>query len=233
MKTYIWASPMRLFHWFLFVSIVCAYIVAEDELLNIHAAFGYSALILIMYRIIYGFTGPAYSRFKDFPVKFSTLKTYLGNMKASKQNYPGHNPASAVIMLAILADIFFTGVSGMLAFGAQGHGLLKAWIQPGNEDFFKEIHELFAILLVILVLIHLAGLALDFYQNRKAGTLKSIFTGFKTIEGESIKESRGQNILLALTVVIVVTVFAYTAKLNTQAEPKEHQEHQEEFEDED
>ena len=222
MKTYIWASPMRLFHWFLFVSIVCAYIVAEDELLNIHAAFGYSALILLMYRIIYGFTGPAYSRFKDFPVKLSTLKTYLGNMKAGKQNYPGHNPVSAVIMLAILADIFFTGVSGMLVFGAKGYGLFKGLIQPANKEFFKEIHELFAILLVVLVLIHLAGLALDFYQNRKAGTLKSIFTGFKNMEGESIKESKAHNAFLALIMVAVIAIFAYSTKLNySQGETKE------------
>lgn len=219
---------MRLFHWFLFVSIVCAYIVAEDELLNIHAAFGYSALILIMYRIIYGFTGPMYSRFKDFPVKLSTLKTYLSNMKAGKQNYPGHNPLSAVIMLAILADIFFTGVSGMLVFGAKGYGLFKGWVQPANEEFLKESHELFVNILIFLVLIHIAGLIIDFYQNRKAGTIKSIFIGYKNIEGEGVKENKLHNAFLALIIVAILSVFVYTAKSNyTNNNPVEQHEESE------
>ncbi len=232
MKTYIWASPMRLFHWFLFLSVVCAYILGEeDELLNIHAAFGYIAVILLLFRIVYGFTGPRYSRFKDFPVKISTIRTYLGNIKNDKQNFAGHNPASAVIMLAILADVLLVGASGILALAAKGFGPLKGFVQQSNSEFFKESHEIFVNLLITLVIIHLAGLVVDFYNNRKAGTIKSIFTGYKNVDGESIKESRTLNVFMAIVIVAAISVFTITARANYS--DGEDREHYKEIEDED
>lgn len=232
MKTYIWASPMRLFHWFLFLSVVCAYILGEeDELLNIHVAFGYIAVILLLFRIGYGFTGPRYSSFKDFPVKISTIRTYLSNIKNDKQNFAGHNPASAIIMLAILADVLLVGASGMLALAIKGFGPLKGFAQQGNSEIFKESHEIFVNLLIALVMIHLAGLIIDFYNNRKAGTIKSIFTGYKNVEGESIKESRTLNVFMAIVIVAAISVFTITARANYSG--GEDREHYEEIEDED
>lgn len=232
MKTYIWATPMRLFHWFLFLSLVCAYILGEeDELLNIHAAFGYVAVILLLFRIIYGFTGPGYSRFKDFPVKLSTISVYLRDIKNGKQNFAGHNPASAVIMLAILVDVLFVGASGMLALSAKGFGPLKGIVQQGNSEIFKEAHEIFVNILIVLVIIHLAGLIIDFYNNRKAGTIKSIFTGYKNVDGKSIEESRILNVFMGIIIVAALSVFTITARSNYSGD--DSSEHYEEMEDED
>lgn len=232
MKTYIWALPMRLFHWFMFLSLVCAYILGEeDELLNVHTAFGYAVVFFLLFRIVYGFTGPRYSMFKDFPVKISTIKLYFTSIKTGRQNFAGHNPASAIIMLAILVDILLVGVSGMLALATKGFGPLKGFVQQGNSEVFKESHEIFVNLLIVLAIIHLAGLLLDFYNNRKAGTIKSIFTGYKNVDAENIKESRTLNVFMAIVIVAAISVFTITARANYSG--GEDSEHYEEIEDED
>ena len=206
---------MRLFHWFLFLSLVCAYILGEEEeLLNFHAAFGYMAVILLLFRIVYGFAGPRYSRFRDFPVKISTIKLYFTNIKNGKQNFAGHNPASAVIMLAILIDVILVGASGMLALSAKGFGPLTGIVPQSNPEIFKEPHEIFVNILIVLVIIHLAGLIIDFYNNRKAGTIKSIFTGYKNVEGEGIRENMILNVFLAIVIVAVISVFTITVRAN-------------------
>ena len=58
MKTYIWSLPTRLSHWLVAIALVVAYILGgEEESINIHAAFGYLAGTLILFRIIWGILG--------------------------------------------------------------------------------------------------------------------------------------------------------------------------------
>ena len=91
MKTYIWTLPTRIFHWLLVIGMVVAYLVAgEDDLLNIHSSVGYMIGILIAFRIIWGFFGPKYSRFTDFPFGVKAIKTFITDMQASKSQHAGH-----------------------------------------------------------------------------------------------------------------------------------------------
>jgi len=227
MKPYIWSLPTRIFHWLLVIGLVAAYIVSgEDELLNLHSSFGYVVGILIIFRIIWGFTGPKYSRFSDFPIGISALKSFFTDMKKSKSHSAGHNPAASLVMLGIIFLSLIIVVSGTLLLASERQGLF-AFIQTGmSEDTLKGIHEIAVNIVIGLVILHLLGNLVDFIFNKKAGTLQSMFTGYKNIEGESVKLNSVQKILATVGIISALAIFPYSQinqKIDAKSENKEQQ----------
>jgi cytochrome b len=237
MKTYIWSLPTRIFHWLLVIGMVAAYILSEEEeLLNFHSSVGYMIGILIIFRIIWGFIGPKYSRFSDFPIGVNSLKNFVTDMKGSKSLSPGHNPAAALVMLAIIIFTLLIVVSGILLLASEGQGLFS-FIQTGlSEDTLKETHEIAVNIVIGLVIAHLLGNIVDFIFNKQAGTLKSIFTGYKNMDAEGIKLNSFQKIIATIGILAALAIVPYsitTQKITPEAENTEKQNQENENEEED
>jgi len=106
-----------------------------------HFAFGYTAGLLVIFRIIWGFIGSRYARFSDFikgpkaiihhvinVFKGNLAEPYLGNNPAGKivhhfiniakgkseELYLGHNPAGAIVMISLMALTLITVATGYL-----------------------------------------------------------------------------------------------------------------------
>ncbi|MCZ6589010.1 MAG: cytochrome b/b6 domain-containing protein, partial [Alphaproteobacteria bacterium] len=64
----VWDLPTRAFHWALVASVILALIIIEDEGLayTIHAILGVAALVLVLFRLVWGFAGGERARFTDF-----------------------------------------------------------------------------------------------------------------------------------------------------------------------
>lgn len=237
MKAYIWSLPTRIFHWLLVIGMVAAYIVAEEEeLLNLHSSIGYVVGILIIFRISWGFAGPKYSRFSDFPIGITGLKSFFANMKKSKSQSPGHNPAAALVMLGIILLGLIIVISGSLLLASKGQGLFSSVTVGLSSGTLKGIHEISVNVVIALVIFHLLGNLVDFIYNKQAGTLQSMFTGYKNIEGESIKLNTFQKILATLGIVSALAIFPYSQinqKIEVKSENKEQQSKESEEQDED
>jgi cytochrome b len=211
MKTYIWSLPTRLSHWLVLPALVITYFLGgEEEYINAHTALGYLAGTLILFRIIWGIVGPRYSKFSDFPIGISKMKEFVTNMKSSKSKYPGHNPAASVIMLAILVAIILVAVSGMLNLAAEGQGFLSFMKLNGESEFYGEAHEVMVNVLIALVALHLAGIAADTIFHRENGTLASIFTGYKKVQGDDVKLNGFQKVFSVLWIAGALTFFGVT-----------------------
>ena len=191
-KSYIWSLPTRVFHALFVIFILLAFISAqEDRWLNFHAFTGYAVLILIVFRVCWGFIGPKHSLFKDFPIGKTNVKDFLNHIFEENQKYLGHNPLASYVMISMFIVGFFTIFTGILAFGIQeGKGILSFL----NSSFFKEmelfgeVHEIFTTLFMVLIIAHVSGVLLDRVLHKKQETLKSIVTGYKvTLKNESIK----------------------------------------------
>ncbi len=220
MKTYIWSLPTRLFHWLLVAGMVAAYLLGEEEeLLSVHSAVGYAVGILIVFRIIWGIAGPKYSRFRDFPVGISSLKSFISDMKGSKNQSPGHNPAASLIMLGIILFTLLIVVSGTLLLASEGQGFFSSFSIGMSSDSLKEVHEIAVYIVIGLVIVHLLGNLVDFIFHKETGTLQSIFTGYKNIEGESVKLTSFQKILAAIGIILALAIIPYTL-LNQKIDPK-------------
>lgn len=227
MKTYIWTLPTRIFHWILVIGMVAAYIVSEEEeLMHLHSSFGYVVGILLIFRIIWGFAGPKYSRFSDFPISFTALKSFLTDMKKSKSHSPGHNPAASLVMLGIILLGLAIVVSGSLLLASKGQGFFSSVSIGLSSHTLKEIHEISVNLVIALVILHLLGNLVDFISNRKDGTLQSMFTGYKNIEGESTQLNTFQKIIATIGIVSALAIFPYSEinqKIDVKNENKEQQ----------
>ena len=191
-KSYIWSLPTRVFHALFVIFILLSFLSAqEDEWLNIHAVIGYAVLILIFFRICWGFFGPKYSLFKDFPLGKTNVKDFLNHIFEENQKYIGHNPLASYVMISMFVVAILTIITGALTFGIQeGKGIFSFL----NSSFFKEmelfeeLHGFLSGLFIALIAAHVGGVLVDKLLHKKHETLNSIVTGYKvTNENESIK----------------------------------------------
>lgn len=205
-KTYIWSLPTRIFHHLLSIFILAAFLTDDDKLINYHSNIGYVILILLIFRLFWGFIGPKYSLFKEFPININEAKEFMKNIFKSEQKYVGHNPMASYVMIAILVTTFLVIISGVLTLGIQeGKGVLSFL----NSEYFKkmklfeDIHEFLANFLIVLVVGHLCGIAFDRIFHKKHQTLNSIFTGYKMVENiDDIKLNIFQKIFFFIVVVL-------------------------------
>ena len=218
MKAYIWSIPTRVFHMMFAAFIIAAFLSGdEDELLNIHASIGYAIAVLVVYRIIWGFIGPKYSRFSDFPLSLQELKSFALNIFNQKK-YAGHNPGASFVMIAMLAVVVLTVLTGVLAYGIQeGRGILSFLNSSYFKEMklFKEVHEFFSTLLMILIGLHLGGVAFDRLIDKKTNTLASIATGYKNIEAPSVTLKWFQKLFSLVALVFAAGVLFYLLFFNS------------------
>ena len=225
MKTKVWPFSIRIFHWLLAIGFASAYILGEDhDLRKYHIAFGLMVGCLILFRLLYGVFGPKYARFGDFPIGLKHQMGFIRSFFRKSVNYIGHNPLAAITMLAILIVGLLTSLSGFLLYGGE-HGILNVQI---NEHSLEEGHEVLANLFLALVVFHLAGLLVETLIHKNIGTLSSMFSGNKNLEGESIKENIFQRFYGLIWIFIPIIIFILSLKLNSGAGSDTDHEHERE-----
>jgi len=211
---YVWSLPTRLFHWLFVLCIVAAFITAEeDRWLNVHVAFGVAAGVLVFFRILWGFMGPEYSRFRDFTLRPSALAAYLGGLLGSPaKRYVGHNPAASYAVLGMLAVVALLGLTGLLTYGIQENRGIFAFLHTTffkKMELFEELHEALATLLYMLIAAHVGGVLFDRLRHSGEGTLGSIFKGSKNLEGRSVRLNLFQKLLALLGIGASIAALLY------------------------
>lgn len=164
----VWDPLVRIFHWSLVASFAIAWFTSE-EIRTVHIWAGYAAAALISFRLIWGFAGTRYARFRQFVRSPLQVLAYLRDiLRGNEQRYIGHNPAGGFMILALLAclaGLCFTGwLSTTDAF----------W----GEDWLQETHETIAWIMLTLVLGHVAGVILASVRHHE-NLVRSMFTGLK------------------------------------------------------
>jgi cytochrome b len=165
---HVWDRFVRVFHWSLvFCVLANLFLVSDGE--TLHRWLGYTASGLVCMRIVWGFTGTRYARFSDFFPTPAKIRRHLQHMIAGKQeDYAGHNPVGAVMMLAMIAVVLGLGVSGYM------QGMDAFW----GEEWVMELHEALANTMIAFVGIHAcAGIAMSFVE--RTNLVKAMITGVK------------------------------------------------------
>jgi len=240
MKTYIWSAPIRLFHWLLAIGFATAYILGDyDEIHNYHFAAGAFVGTMLFFRLIFGFIGARYAHFRDFPIGFKSIKDFIQHFFSQPKTYAGHNPVASLVMLGIFLIGIFCSISGFLLYSTENPTFIHTNL---GEDTLEEIHEICANLFLILVGFHLLGLLAEAIFHPKAQTIKSMLTGYKTVEGENTQLTSFQK-TFAIIGFIVPFIFSYLAfglpieqeggGKNTNESEYSEQSEEEEHEDED
>ncbi|HOW62748.1 MAG TPA: cytochrome b/b6 domain-containing protein [Candidatus Contendobacter sp.] len=180
----VWDPLVRIFHWTLVTAFTLAYFTQEgpfEELLDqmdeqwlqtIHIWAGYVIAGLLLFRLLWGFTGPRYARFSDFVRgPHETLRYIREVLTLRAPRYLGHNPAGGAMIIALLLSLTITVTAGLILYGAdKGLGPLAGLLLNSSEAFThttKEIHEFFANLTLLLVVGHLVGVIWESLLHRE------------------------------------------------------------------
>lgn len=208
-KTYVWGIPTRLFHWLLVIALVGAYLANEDNL-TLHAALGYMAGLLVMFRLLYGVVGPRYSHFRDFSLSPGSQFEFLKSL-TRRRPHTGHNPPASLIMLCIMIVVLIVALTGLFTLAQEGQqGLFASLTMPATIDF-KELHEVCVNILIVLVILHLTGILTDLVLHKSDSALKSVFTGYKTgVEGEDARLSGIQKFFGFAWILVPLSAFLFT-----------------------
>ncbi len=162
----IWNKIIRFTHWFVAgVIILNSFILEEGD--PPHRYLGYASLVLVLFRICYGFKSTGAHSFSSFPISVLQIKEFLhSKLNSEKKNYSGHNPVASLVYIFIWIFILFLGLTGWMM------GLDYFF----GEDWLKNIHEIFADGLKILILAHFVGIILDAVQFKRKSWM-SMITG--------------------------------------------------------
>ncbi|QYJ85172.1 cytochrome b/b6 domain-containing protein [Shewanella mesophila] len=177
----VWDLLIRIFHWSLVVFFTLAYLTeGEDEWMTIHSYAGYSVLVLLLFRLLWGIIGTHHARFINFVTRPKEVLIYLKSLVAGKaKDYIGHNPAGALMIILLISSIAFTGFSGMALYATDGYGPLAAsFFATWPEGILKEVHEFSANFCVFLIVIHLGGVLVSSLLH-KENLIKAMVTGKK------------------------------------------------------
>lgn len=155
----IWDLPTRLFHWLLVVCITGAVICVNvgGYWMQWHAYFGYAALTLVLFRVLWGFIGPVHSRFITFVPSPQRLIAFLGGKVGSGL---GHNPLGSLSVLALLLVVGIQASTGLftdddIAF----QGPLAKYVSGATVSLLSSIHALNSNILFGLIGLHLIAIA--------------------------------------------------------------------------
>lgn len=206
----VWDVPTRLFHWLFAAGFAAAWLTSEsDEWLSFHAFFGYLMLGLIAFRLIWGVVGGHYARFASFCYSPLAGLSYLRQALAGGgARHAGHNPAGSQAVFLLLVLGLAVGLTGLLVQGGEEqHGAAAGWLGHALGSLLKEGHEAAAVLMLLVVLGHLLGVALESRLHQE-NLVRAMVTGMKLAPpGEPA--SRPYRLVGVLLLVAVVAFGAW------------------------
>ncbi|MCB1377963.1 MAG: cytochrome b/b6 domain-containing protein [Alphaproteobacteria bacterium] len=184
-QSMVWDLPLRLFHWLLLAAVAVAGITGfllPATWLNIHLIAGTTLAVLLLFRLVWGFTGSSFSRFRSFAFSPRAIIAYArAQLRGTAEHFTGHNPLGAAMIFALLAVLAGLVATGLVVLGgAEKQGPLRALISFAVGNGVRELHEIAAYGLLGLIAAHVAGVIIE---GRRTGENlpRAMITGRKSM----------------------------------------------------
>lgn len=111
----IWDPALRVFHWSLAVLVVANWLLGRigPSDMTLHFWLGYGIGALLLFRLVWGFVGPASARFARFVRGPRAVLAYAREMaRPNPTCWPGHSPVGALAVVAMLAVLIAQVTTG-------------------------------------------------------------------------------------------------------------------------
>ncbi len=170
----LWDLPTRASHWLIVLAMPLAWWSAETQRYELHQWVGYSVLVLVIARLIWGFIGSHYSRFTAFLAGPAKVLRYI---TAGEWRGIGHNPLGAWSAMLLWALLVLQAVSGM--FNSDDilfTGPFYYAADTALRDSMGAIHDWAFNVLLALIAVHV--LAVLHHQRRGDRLLQAMFHGY-------------------------------------------------------
>jgi len=146
-SVYVWDLPLRIFHWSLAACILVAWLSA-NVFETLHRVAGYSTIALVVFRVSWGFAGSRHARFNRVLPLLRAVPHYLWKLSRGRAGgYIGLNPAGAAMLVASLALVMISAISGWMQITLRFFGV----------DWVETLHTWSSYSVLVLAAIHIAG----------------------------------------------------------------------------
>ncbi len=112
----VWDLPIRIFHWTLLLAIIGAFVTNKLGVtyFRYHLWCGYTVLVLVAFRLVWGLIGTRHARFWNFVRGPIATARYTRDLLGGRElRYAGHNPLGALMVIALLGAIFVQAATGL------------------------------------------------------------------------------------------------------------------------
>lgn len=168
----VWDLPTRLFHWVLACCVIGSIVSAKigGNAMVWHFRLGYAVLTLLAFRLLWGFVGGRWSRFRSFVYAPATLLRYLrGASRADEHHHVGHNPLGALSVFAFLAVLTAQVATGLVADDEIANtGPLIKFVSGATSSLATSWHKRWGQWLIItLIVLHVAAITYYWLRQRR------------------------------------------------------------------
>ena len=170
----VWDLPLRLWHWLVAVLVLIAWFTPNVHD-GLHRLSGYGVIALLGFRLIWGFSGSRYSRFRMIGARLRASPHYLLNLRRGiTGRYIGLNPAGSLMLVALLISLAVSAITGAMSVTVAFFGVW--WVE--------DAHALSSDAVIVLVVLHVAGVVLMSVLQRE-NLVRAMITGRKRIRSRS------------------------------------------------
>jgi cytochrome b len=213
-----WDLPTRVFHWSLVTLLLCAYLsfrfseALGDNTMKWHRYNGYGVLVLLVWRVLWGFVGSSTSRWSAFIRWPWVAAVYAWDLlRGRDRHYLGHNPLGSWMILAVLGVVAAQATLGLFTVEHNDAywGPLYKLVGEARQKELSGLHlRVFYYVLLPLLAAHITANVL-YGAVKKDPLIRAMVTGTKPAAAyEDQPEARivAQPIMLALVCLLVAAV---------------------------
>jgi cytochrome b len=189
----VWDLPVRIFHWAVLAAFVLQAVTGYlgGHWMGLHVYSGYALLVLVAFRVLWGFWGSTHARFSSFIAGPAATWRFARRL-FSRQAVPqlGHNPLGGWSVVLMLASLAVQAASGLAAHdGVMTGGPLAKHVSIELSIALGTVHRWNFWILAVLVALHVLAVAYHWFFKRE-DLLAPMFTGVKHVPPELLRERR-------------------------------------------
>jgi cytochrome b len=202
----VWDLPLRMTHWALVLAVAGCWAThyAGVEWFTWHRRLGYTVLVLVAFRVVWGFVGTRHARFASFVRGPRMLLAYLRERGPATV---GHNPLGALSVIALLALLLLQAATGLFANDEiMNMGPFYGWIAPELSNRITSLHRASSEWLLVLIGLHVAAVV-SYVFVRRQPLMSAMITGRKPAADVPLAEAiASSRVLLACVIVAVLAI---------------------------
>lgn len=210
----VWDLPTRTFHWLLAICVIASIVTARigGGVMSWHFRIGYLVFTLLAFRLLWGFVGGRWSRFRAFVYAPAAGWRYLrGRSLAHEHHDVGHSPLGAGSVFALLGLIALQVGTGLFADDEiASNGPLVKFVSAATSAAASRWHKNYGQWIIItLIVLHVAAIAL-YWLRRRRNLVGPMLHGDKLLTRDvpaSIDTASTRLLALALVAACGIGVF--------------------------
>ena len=174
-RTVVWDLPVRVAHWLLVLAVAGSWLThyAGPAWFAWHRRCGLAVLLIVVFRIVWGFVGTHHARFAAFVRGPRATVEWL---RAGSPRGAGHSPLGALSVVAMLALLLAQAVTGLFANDEiASAGPFYGWVSHELSNRLSRFHRGNETWLLVLIALHLA--AVGWYAFRGRQIVRAMITG--------------------------------------------------------